>query len=254
MRTKNRYKKQRVPHSPSGLFDQGLKFYLEKNKPDAALSCFLKAAKLGYAKAYSKIGIILYREKCKAEEAEKWFMKAELAGDLTKEATYEYGMLHYLYKKKWETGLEYLLRSATLGYKLAYGDIGAILYLCKTDLNEAEEWFKKAEEADCLLGPPAFYYGLLLYLDRDHWNKSKKYFEQAAEDGYEPAFAAYASLLYLNQNNVEEAEKWFKKAVDANELPGPHAHTYGTLLIDGKNDIELGQKYLDKAALEGYRE
>ncbi len=46
------------------------------------------------------------------EEAEKWFIKAEKAGTLDAPAACEYGMLQYLEKGDWETGLKYLYLSA----------------------------------------------------------------------------------------------------------------------------------------------
>jgi hypothetical protein len=38
---------------------------------------------------------------------------------------------------------------------------GMQLYLEKNKINEAVEWFKKAEEANCLFAPAAYYFGLL---------------------------------------------------------------------------------------------
>lgn len=43
----------------------------------------------------------------------------------------EYGMLFYLEKGDYKTGLKYSLQSAKQGCELAYGDIGSILYLEK---------------------------------------------------------------------------------------------------------------------------
>lgn len=43
-------------------------------------------------------------------------------------------MLHYLEKDDWGTGLSYLFKAAEQGYELAYGGIGAILYLYEKDI------------------------------------------------------------------------------------------------------------------------
>ncbi len=59
---------------------------------------FFRLAKDCYYKAYGEIGVIMYREKHDVEKAEKWFVKAEKVGELLEEATFEYGMLHYLEK------------------------------------------------------------------------------------------------------------------------------------------------------------
>ena len=91
-------------------------------------------------------------------------------------------------------------------------------------------------------------------LERDEWEKNKKYFKQSAEEGFELAYAEYASILYLDKIDVAEAEVYFKKAEEANCLPAPHAHNYGELLIKEKNEIEKGNRYLDLAEADGYYE
>ena len=167
--------KRTFSRNNAALYEQALDLYLNENKPDEALRILLKLAKTGYKKAFGEIGVITYREKHDVEKAEEWFVKAEKAGALLEKATYEYGMLHYLERNDGETGLSYLFKAAEQGYELAYGDIGTILYLYKSDINEAERWFAKAEKMEFLLAPAAFYYGQLLMLERNEWEKSKKY-------------------------------------------------------------------------------
>jgi predicted Zn-dependent protease len=246
--------KRTIHRNNAALYEQALDLYLDENKPDKALRILLKLAKDNYEKAFGEIGLIMYREKHDVEKAEKWFVKAEKAGALIEGATYEYGMLHYLEKGNWETGLRYLFKAAEEGYELAYGDIGTILYLYKEDINEAERWFEKADKAEALLAPAAFYYGQLLTLERNEWEKSKNYFRQSAEEGFDPAYAEYASILYLDKIDVDEAEAYFKKAEEKNCLPAPHAYNYGELLIKERNEVERGNRYLDLAEADGYYE
>ena len=237
----------------NALYEQAVDLYLNENKPDEALRILLKLSKIGFNRAFGEIGVIIYREKHDVKKAEEWFVKAEKAGALLEDATYEYGMLHYLEKGDWKTCLSYLFKAAAQGYELAYGDIGTILYLYKSDINEAEKWFEKAEKQECLLAPAAFYYAQLLMLERDDWEKSEKLFKQSAEEGFDPAYAEYASILYLNKIDVDEAEAYFKKAAEENNcLTAPHAHNYGELLIKERNEVEKGNKYLDMAEADGY--
>ncbi len=247
-------KNKRILSRNSARYERAVDLYLNENEPDKALHILFKLAKDSYYKAFGEIGVIIYREKHDVEKAEEWFIKAEKVGALMGEATFEYGMLHYLEKDDWETGLSYLFRAAEQGYELAYGDIGTILYLYKSDIDEAERWFEKAEKEECLLAPAAFSYGQLLMLERDDWEKSEKFFKQSAEEGFDPAYAEYASILYLNKINVDEAEEYYKKAEENNCLPAPHAYTYGNVLIKERNDVEKGNKYLDLAEADGYNE
>ncbi len=244
--------KRTLSQNNAVLYEQALDLYLNENNQDEALSILFQLAKAGYKKAFGEIGVIIYREKHDVKKAEKWFEKAEKSGALMEAATYEYGMLHYLEKDEWQTGLSYLLKSAEQGYELAYGDIGTILYLYKSDINEAAKWFEKAEKEDALLAPAAFYYGQLLFLERNELEKSKKYFKQSAEEGFEPAYAEYASILYLDKIDVDKAEVYFAKAEEANFLSAPHAHIYGELLIKERNEVERGNRYLDLAEADGY--
>ncbi len=236
------------------LYEQAVDLYLNENKPDEALRILLKLSKARFSKAFGEIGVIIYREKHDVEKAVEWFVKAEKAGALLEEATYEYGMLHYLDKDDWETALIYLFKAADQGYELAYGDIGNILYLYKSDINESEKWFEKAEKEKCLLATAAFSYAQLLMLERDDRGKSEKLFKPSAEEGFPPAYAEYASILYLNKIDVDKAELYFKKAEENNFLTAPHAYNYGELLIKERNEVEKGNKYLDMAKADGYYE
>ena len=234
------------------IYRRGIELYLQQNNTAAALECLLKVAKTGYKAAYGEIGIILYREQNEPNEAEKWFKRAEKTDSLFPVAAHEYGMLQYLEKGDWKSGLGYLFQSAEHGCELAYGDIGIILYLEKREIDEAEEWFKQAEKANCLFGPAAYYYGELLVLEKGEWDQSLKYLRKAAREGYELAFGQLGSVLYLDKGEIDEAEEWFKKAEKAESLLAPYAHDYGMLLIEERGDAERGNFYLDKAAQDGY--
>ena len=246
--------KRKFSQNNAALYEQALDLYLNDNKPDEALRIFLKLANARYKKAFGEIGVIIYREKHDVKKAEEWFVKAEKRGALLEEATYEYGMLHYMEKDDWKTGLSYLLKAAEQGYELAYGEIGTIIYLYKSDINQAEKWFQKAEKEQVLLAPAAFYYGQLLMIEKNEWEKSTKYFKRSAEEGFDLAYAEYASILYLDQIDMAEAEVYFKKAEKANCLTAPHAHNYGELLITERNEVEKGNRYLDLAEADGYYE
>ena len=151
MGKKKKRKRVAKQSSAAAAYKRGIDLYLQDNDPTSALKYLRKAAKAGYTRAYGEVGIILNREKNEPEEAEDWFIKAEKSDSLFPPAAYEYGMLLYLEKGDWETGLKYLLDSANQGYELAYGDIGSITYIYKENIDKAEEWFKKAEQSDCLL-------------------------------------------------------------------------------------------------------
>ncbi len=95
-------------------------------------------------------------------------------------AIYNRGMQLYLEEENYVAGMKYLHKAAKAGYKKAYGEIGIILHREK---NEALEWFKKAGEADCLFAPAAYYYGLLLVVEKGEWSQSLKYLQKAAREG-----------------------------------------------------------------------
>jgi TPR repeat protein len=238
--------------SAAAAYKRGEYLYYEKNDPDTALKYFIKAAKAGYTKAYGEIGIILHREKNEPEEAERWFIKAERSNSLFPAARYEYGMLYYLSKEDWETGLKYLLESADQEYELAYGDIGSIVYVYQEKIDEAEEWFKKAEQSDCLFAPAAHDYGILLWLGKGKLEDSFKYFKKSAEEGFEPAYGQLGTIYYLEKLDIDEAESWFEKAKKAGCLDAPQAYDYGMLLIEERGEIEEGKKYLKMAEEGGY--
>ena len=249
---KKRNKNGHIVTDNEAIYRRGIELYLRENNVAAALECLLRAAKAGYKEAYGEIGIILYREQNEPNEAEEWFKRAEKTGSLFSVAAHEYGMLHYLERGDWKSGLRYLFQSAEHGCELAFGDIGIILYLEKKEIKEAEKWFKKAEKANCLFAPAAYYYGELLVLEKGEWDQSLKYLRKAAREGYELAFGQLGCVLYLGKGEIDEAEEWFKKAEKAESLLAPYAHDYGILLIEERGDEERGNFYLDKAAQDGY--
>ncbi|MBC8392197.1 tetratricopeptide repeat protein [Desulfobacula sp.] len=252
MGKKRKQKKRNVVRNAKENYERGMDLCLNEDNFDAALKYLLRAAKSGYKPAYGEIGIILYRENNETVKAEKWFRKAEKKNSLFPIAAFEYGLLFYLEKDDWKTGLEYLLRSAEQGCEVAYGYIGTILYLEKNKIYEAIEWFKKAEDANCLLAPGAYYYGLILSLDKNEWRQSLKYFQKSAEEGFVLAYGELGSLLYQEKIDIDEAEKWFKKAEEVGCLSAPDAYEYGMLLIKERGETERGKRYLDKAADDGY--
>ena len=249
---KKRKNNIRIATDIKAIYRRGIDLYLQQNNTAAALECLLKAAKAGYKAAFGEIGIILYREQNKPTEAAKWFKRAEKTDSLVAVAAHEYGMLHYLEKGDWKSGLGYLFQSAKHGCELAYGDIGIIFYLEKGEISKAEKWFKKAAKANCLFAPVAYYYGELLVLEKGEWEKSLKYLRKAAREGYELAFGQLGSVLYLEKSEIDEAEECFKKAEKADALLAPYAYDYEMLLIEERGDIEGGNFYLDKAAQNGY--
>jgi tetratricopeptide (TPR) repeat protein len=252
MGKKRKRKKRGIAIDVKAIYQRGMQLYLEEENYITGLKYLFRAAKAGYKKAYGEIGIILYREKNETDKAEEWFKKAEKSDSLFSEAAYEYGMLFYLEKGDIKTSMKYLLQSAKQGCELAYGQIGIILYLEKNKIDEALEWFQKAEAANCIFAPAAYYFGLLLYLEKGEKSQSLEYFQKAAAEGYDLAYGELGSFLYLEKAEIDEAEKWFKKAEEAGCLNAPHAYDYGMLLIEERGDIERGNRYLDKAAEDGY--
>ena len=79
----------------------------------------------------------------------------------------------------------------------AYGEIGIILHRENNEPDEAEEWFIKAERSDCLLAPAAYDNGVLLWLGKNNWEGSFKYFQKSAEEGFEPAYGQLGTIFYL---------------------------------------------------------
>ena len=111
---------------------------------EQALKYLLLSADDDYELAYGDIGIIYYREKNDMTNALKWFQKAEQIDCLYPPAAYEYGML-LLEKGNTDEALKKLLIAADGKYELAYEEIGEI-YHQRNDIENADKWFKKAEE------------------------------------------------------------------------------------------------------------
>ena len=169
---------------PVAAYEYGMLFYLKKGDIKTSLKYLLQSAKQGCELAYGQIGIILYLEKNMINEAVEWFKKAEAANCLFAPAAYYFGLLLYLEKGERSLSLEYFQEAAREGYDLAYGELGSVLYLEKAEIDEAEKWFKKAEEAGCLQAPHAYDYGMLLIEERGDIERGHRYLDKAAEDGY----------------------------------------------------------------------
>lgn len=122
MKLKRKFKRA-YSHKDAALYEHALDLYLNEDKPDEALRILFKLANAHYIKAYGEIGVILYREMQDIEKAQEWFVKAEKKGALFGEGNYEYGMLHYLHKGDWRSGLKYSNRTAHTNLKRGKGSI-----------------------------------------------------------------------------------------------------------------------------------
>ena len=172
----------------------------------------LKAANEKYEPAYGDIAAILYREKNDIKNAEMWFEKAEKANCLFAPAAYEYGMLIYFERGDYEAALTYLLKSADDDFELAYGDIGIIYYREKHDINNALNWFRKAEKTNYLFAPVAYEYGML-FLEIGESDQALKYLIIAANDNYEIAYEEIIDI-YHQRGDIENEEMWSNRYQD----------------------------------------
>jgi tetratricopeptide (TPR) repeat protein len=166
---------------PSAAYEYGMLIYFKKGDIESCLNYLFQSANQGCELAYGDIGTILYFEKNEINEALEWFKKAEEADCLFAPAAYSYGLLLVMEKGEWSQSLKYLQKAANEGYEMAYGELGSVLYLEKNEVDEAEKWFKKAEEAGCLHAPHSYDYGMLLVEERgdierglDIWTKPLK--------------------------------------------------------------------------------
>ena len=81
--------------------------------------------------------------------------------------------------------MKFFRKSAVDGFEPAYGQYGSILYLEDSKIDEAEKWFRKAEEAGFLDAPQAYDYGMLLIKERGEIENGTKYLKMAERDGYD---------------------------------------------------------------------
>lgn len=195
---------------PPVAYEYGMMIYLEKGDCEKALKYLYKAADENYELSFGVIGSIFYREKDDIETARKWFEKAEKVNCLLGPAAYDYGMLTHFEDGNDEKALSYLYKAAEDEYKPSFGEIGSILFNYKKDIINAQQWFEKAEEINCLLAPTAYEYGKL-YLEKGDDEKALHYFILSANDGYELAYEEIGEIYY-QRNDSKNAEIWFKKA------------------------------------------
>ncbi len=72
-----------------------------------------------------------------------------------------------------------------------------------------------------LSAPSAYDYGLLLYFERDDYDKALNYLIISAEDDYVPAYGDIRIIYHREKNDMVNALKWFQKAEDVNFLYPP---------------------------------
>jgi len=164
------------------------------------------------------------------------------------ESMYEYGMTLYFETPDYETALKYLLEAASYDFEPAHGNIGIIYYINMDNPETAEEWFLKAEAANCLYPPAAYDYGMLIYFEKKNDKEALKYLYKAAEGEYELSYGEIGCLLYY-EDDLTAAEEWFVKAEAANCLLAPSAYAYGMLCLDKNNEDKALEYFL--AAAEG---
>lgn len=170
--------------SSSAAYQYGMLIYLEKRDWEKGLRYLLSAAEQGYELAYGDIGIILYMEKYDYSSAEKWFAKAEENDVLLAPAAYYYGFILQTERNEQEKCKKYFIKAAEEDFEPAYGEYASLLYMDQKDIDKAELYFNKAEEANTLYAPHAYTFGELLINERNEFERGKKYIELAEADGY----------------------------------------------------------------------
>ena len=95
-----------------------------------------------------------------------------------------------------------------------------------------------------LSAPSAYDYGLLLYFERDDYDKALNYLIISAEDDYVPAYGDIRIIYHREKNDMVNALKWFQKAEDVNFLYPPASYEYGKLLLEKGNIDEALKKFL----------
>ena len=148
--------------SPEAAYEYGMIYHLNKDDWETGLSYLLRSAKSGYELAYGDIGSILFDYKQDISGAEEWFEKAEAVDCLLAPSAYHYGVLLYHEKDDLEKSIKYLRRSAEDEFELAYGELAYLLYIEKKEIDEAEQWFEKADASGYLEEMHAYEYGNLL--------------------------------------------------------------------------------------------
>jgi len=164
------------------LYKKGMTLYYELEAGDLALEYFMKSANAGFEPACGEIGMIYYLDKNDPETAESWFERVSDLELLSPWASYAYAALLLNEHDDWEKALDHLLWAAECNYAPAYQAIGLILYKELNEVDDAEDWFEMAEEAGCLCGIPAYYYGILLEFERGIDGQADYYRAKAIED------------------------------------------------------------------------
>ena len=171
--------------SSEAAHEYGMLLYFTKNDIGNCLKYLYRAANAQYGLAYGDLGSVLYVAKGEIAEAEKWFEKAIRVDCLLAPAAYHYAMLLLFEKEDDEAAFQNFLKAAKEKFEMAYVELGSLYYFYKNDVDEAEKWFQKAEEANCLLAPAAYDYGMLLLDARGEEEKGLHYLQKAKDDGYE---------------------------------------------------------------------
>jgi len=174
--------KKNETSEPFDLYKKGVTLYYELESVDLAMEYFMKSANAGFEPACGEIGMIYHLDHDDPETAETWFERVSDPELLSPWASYEYATLLVNEHDDWERALDHLLWAAIWDYAPAYQAIGLILYKELNEVDDAEDWFEMAEEAGCLCGIPAYYYGILLEFERGIDGQADYYRAKAIED------------------------------------------------------------------------
>ena len=122
----------------------------------------------------------------------------------------------------------------------------AILLERKGDTEEAENYYKRAIEADPKCALALNNYGLLLKR-KGNTEEAEIYYKKAieADPKYARALHSYAILLE-GKGNTEEAEIYYKKAIEADPKDATALSNYGVLL-ERKGNTEEAEIYHKRA-------
>lgn len=125
----------------------------------------------------------------------------------------------------------------------------AASYVQENEPAKAEEYFKRAIEADPKYANALSNYANWLTNTGKDYDKAEAYCKRAIEANPKDAHAlsVYAMFLRLVRKDYDRAEEYLKRAIEANPKDADSLGDYALLLQDVRNDLDKAEEYFKRA-------
>ena len=119
----------------------------------------------------------------------------------------------------------------------------------RQDYDKAEEYYQRAIEADPKRANTLGNYAIFLKNQRQDYDKAEEYYQRTieADPKHANTLGNYANFLCDQRQDYDKAEEYYQRAIEADPKHANHLGNYASFLCDQRQDYDKAEEYYQRA-------